>query len=425
MEISEDSIFQTTTFEGRVSTENLDERITFVAHAADDCRLNIDPLIVPGHVYVALIKTMARPGGQSEPFTLVGMSRDGIKFFSQNMRVQGYRVNTEFFQIQIAADEASITLPRERGSATDDIGLILSLRGFKSFRPNPVQAQLGRVEIQGAHAAISADDVSGRVIIQCENDLPLENWYQHAKSLAKFVWRGLQFGHGGRLQVPLIQEYRPDKVIATFYSGSGRVAHLPAIHLLDQSEFIAALVSRFESDDPFPDDVWQAVGWLNSDTTIDEIRYLTLMTAVETVLDTLIPDAPSTLIPKEEFKPIREALIETLGEFELSDEEKSVFGGNIKGINRAPISRKLRALVNKYDLSPNDFDDDMIRRLNKQRNSITHRGKALDGENLWDSILYARELIALIVFAELHYKGSYQKYAGGHEQRSLAAQDTV
>ena len=32
--------------------------------------------------------------------------------------------------------------------------------------------------------------------------------------------------------------------------------------------------------------------------------------------------------------------------------------------------------------------------------------KALGGESLWDCILYAREMIALIVFAELRYKMS-------------------
>ncbi|MDX8355745.1 hypothetical protein [Cognatiyoonia sp. IB215182] len=135
MESGEESTFQTTTFEGRISTEDLDEPITFVAHAGDDRRLNSDPLIVPGHVYVALTKSMGKPGGQSEPVTLVGMSSHGIKFFSENMRVRSFRINTVGFQIQLAADEASITLPRETDSGTDDIGLILSFAASKVSTP--------------------------------------------------------------------------------------------------------------------------------------------------------------------------------------------------------------------------------------------------------------------------------------------------
>lgn len=420
MGVGEAALFKATSFDGRISVGDLNEPITFVAHAGNDHRLVVDPLNVAGSTYVALSKARGEPGGHGESINLTGTASDGTRFYSEHMEVRGSRSGTDGHQVQLTTGEASITLPRETTAGDDELGLRLSLRGFQSFRPNPVNAQLGRVTVQGAHKNVAPDDVSGTIVIQNNDGQPGEHWHEQALSLAKFIWSGLQFGHGGRLHVPLIEEFRSAEIVATFYSGSGRPAHLSSIHFLDQSEFIAALVARFESDDAFPDDVWQAVGWLNSDTTIDEIRYLTLMTAIETVLDSLVPDAPSTLIPKEKFKPIREALIQTLGEFDLSDEEKSVFEGSIKGINRAPISRKLKALIEKYGLSPSDFDDDMIRRLNKQRNSITHRGKALDGENLWDSILYARELIALIVFAELRYKGSYQRYAGGHEHRRLS-----
>ena len=149
------------------------------------------------------------------------------------------------------------------------------------------------------------------------------------------------------------------------------------------------------------------------------------MTAVETILHSLVPNAPSTLIPKPVFNPIREALIHTLDQFDLSQEEASVLVGNIKGVNRAPMSRKIKAVVEKYDLASSVFSDDRIRLLNKQRNAITHQGKALDGESLWNYILYARELIALIVFAELRYKGRYQSYAEGHEQKTMAGPVTV
>jgi len=416
----EGSIFQATNFEGKVSAGSFEHPLTFVVRAGDDCRLEIDPLMVPGKTYVALSKLMGEPGGHGEAITLEGSSSDGVKFFSPHMEIRGASSGTNGYQIRLGTGEASITHPRENNSKGSAAGLRLWLRGFKSFRPSPVQAQLGKVFVQGAHKVMSADDVSGSICVQCADNRPDESWYQDAESLADFVWSGLQFGHGGRLQVPLIQEYRPNEKIATFYNGSGRPAHLPAVHFLDQSEFIAALVARFESVDPFPKAVWQAVGWLNNDSSIDEVRYLTPMTAIETILHSLVPDAPSTLLPKEKFRPIRTALIQALAASGLSHDEEEVLASNIKQINRAPLSQKLKAVIEKYDLSSGVFDENLIRRLNKQRVSIVHRGHSLEGDDLWECMLYARELIALIVFSELGYKGRYQSYAEGHEQRTMS-----
>ncbi len=162
------------------------------------------------------------------------------------------------------------------------------------------------------------------------------------------------------------------------------------------------------------------MGWLNNDSSIDEVRYLTLMTAIETILHSLVPDASSTLLPKTKFKPIRNALIQALAEFELSQDERDVLESNIKQINRAPLSQKLNAVVKKYGLPSEVFDQSLIRRLNKQRVSIVHQGKSLNDDNLWECMLYAREMIALIVFSELRYKGRYQSYAEGHEQRTMS-----
>lgn len=418
-EENDDSIFPTTTFVGRVSTGAFEHDITFVVRAGRDYRLRIDPLIVSGEAYIALSRCSGRPGGHTKPITLVGNSVDGRSFSSMHMEVCGWGSSSDGLEIRLRTGEATITFPRFPGNDQAEVGLKLSLRGFKSFRPNPVSARLGEVVVRGAHKISPADEVSGAIFVRCLEQQPGEDWYVEAEAMADFVWKGLQFGHGGRLHAPLLQVFRPDAVTATFFDGSGLSSHLPAIHFMDQSEFIAALVARFESEDEFPEAVWHAVGWLNNDSSIDEVRYLTLMTAIETILHSLVPDAQSTLLPKEIFRPIRDALIRVLPDFSLGQAESDVLENNIRGINRAPLSAKLKAVINKYDLPADVFDQEVIRRLNKQRVSIVHRGEALKDDDLWQCLLYAREMIALIVFSELRYKGRYQSYAEGHEQRTM------
>lgn len=412
------SVFQETTFKGKVSAGAIKEDVIFVAYAGDDCRLIVGPLRVSGKTYIELTKCVGCLGGFGEDVTLTGQSSDGIEFSSQYMEVEGYNSGTNGYEIRLEAREATITFPRKSNPENAAVGLKLALRGFKGFPPCQVQAQLGRVVVQGSRKITSPDDVCGVICVLCPEERPDENWYQKADKLAKFVWKGLQFGHGGRLQVPLLQEFRPDEVIATFYNGFGRPAHLPAIHFLGQSEFVSALVAHFESENSFPDAVWQAVGWLNSDSSIDEVRYLALMTALETILHSLVPKAQSTLIPKSKFKPIRDKLIQALDEFELNSGDAKVLKCKIKQINRVPLSHKLMAIIKKYDLSSDVFNKDLIQRLNERRNSIVHRGQSPNDDELWKCILYAREMIAQIVFSELGYKGSYNSYVGDYELRT-------
>lgn len=412
-------VFEKTTFEGKISAGEAEQCLSFVAYAGDDCRLIIDPLTIHASLYLTLSKHMGRPGGHGEPITLSGKSKDGTEFSSRDMHVRGLTSGLSDVQVELGTGEASISVPRSSKAAQLDAGIKLWLRGFRSYRVNPVHSKLGIVSVQGTRESQLSDKVSGAITIQSADGQPDKSWFRDAEAMADFIWRGLQFGHGGRLHVPLIQTYCPKKIVATFYNGNGRPAHLPAVHFSEQSEFVAALVKRFESEESFPDAVWRAVGWLNNDSSIDEVRYLTLMTAIETILHNLVPEASSTLFGKLKFKPIRDALIQALKQFDLHFDDLSKLEEGIKGINRAPISRKLASVIKKYDLPAGVFNDSLVRRLNMQRNAITHEGKALKNDNLWECILLAREMIALIVFSELGYKGRYESYAGGHEQRTM------
>jgi len=413
------SCFPQTQFEGTVSVGDFIADVSFVAFAGQDCRLVVDPFRVDGETYVALSKAMGRPGEHGQAVKLAGTSADSIVFSSSDMDVGGSSSGSEGFEIRLTTGEASIIVPRpkdEKGTRTE---LKFSLRGFKSFRPGPVKAGLGQVIVRGVHTPTSSDEVSGEIIVQSDELAPDEGWYTQAEDLAEFVWKGLQFGHGGRLQVPLLQVFRPESVTATLYRGAGRPRHLPAIHLMDQSAFIEALVRRFEDPDAFPDAVWQAVGWLNSDSSIDEVRFLTLMTAIETILDNLVPTRRSTIIPKTDFEPIRDALIDVLSGRDLTETHAEIFANKIKGLNQATLSNKLQAVIEKYELPTDLFADDVLRRLNKQRVSIVHKGFAREDDDLWQCLLLARELIVRIVFAELRFKGTIESYAEGYERQQV------
>ena len=80
------------------------------------------------------------------------------------------------------------------------------------------------------------------------------------------------------------------------------------------------------------------------------------------------------------------------------------------GLNTAPISHKMKAVIKKYDLPGDVFNADLMKRLNKQRVSIVHKGFALPDDDLWECLIYAREMVAQIILAELKYTGRYESY---------------
>ncbi|MFC6199205.1 HEPN domain-containing protein [Ponticaulis profundi] len=412
--------FERTEFSGSLSDGNESYDVVLIARAGADYRLAIEPTQVSKECYLSFSKYCGEPGGVSAWLSFSGTSLDGRKLDSEHLDIVGSNHSSSGFTFALSASKATITFPQDNEKAAQqNFRVQWCLRGFKSFRPCPVKTTLGTLEVQGDHRRINPDEVSGWISLKSNDSEPNQEWFERADKLLDFVWQGLQFGHGGRLQVPIIQLYQPGQTIVEFYSGTGTAAHLASIHFLNQSDYIKALCERFENEQPFSEAVWQAVGWLNSDTTIDEVRFLTLMTAIETILDNLVPEKQSTVIPKSEFKSIKKDLNEVIRNSELAVEEQEIFIRKISMFNRSTLSEKLNAIIQKYGLPADAFSEATTKMLNEQRNAITHTGEADPRIDLWDCILKAREIVAQVVLSEIGYTGHFESYANGYQMRSL------
>lgn len=54
---------------------------------------------------------------------------------------------------------------------------------------------------------------------------------------------------------------------------------------------------------------WMAIGWLHIENPFDEVRFLMSMTALEAVVEHLIPQILTTVMPKLNFEPLRKKLL--------------------------------------------------------------------------------------------------------------------
>lgn len=384
----------------------------FEAWAGDDCRLQIEIQPIPTQALMVLQSAMGEPGSFSEALILEGVSSDGETFFSDSADVRGVNFGTQGNSIKVSARKAKIVIRRTTPVPTPR--MTLWFRGFKSFRNPVVKTSLGLVEVRGDTKTAAVDDMSGCVTVQAEAETNLEGWIERADDFLTFMHRGLGFAHGSRLQTPRLDLLIGDWWEATYCEGDGFGPGLPPVHCLNQGPIIEALAKRFDDPRPFPDMLWTAIGWLHNDNSFDEGRFLMSMTALEAVVEHVIPKILTRVIPKGDFEAVRTKLLEALAESGLDETSRQILEGKIKGLNGRTLSQKIQTLRDHYGLSKATFTDEAIVEIIKARNDIVHTGESAGRRKIWPKVVFVREFISQIVFQEIGYSGPYESYVGGY-----------
>ena len=127
------------------------------------------------------------------------------------------------------------------------------------------------------------------------------------------------------------------------------------------------------------------------------------------------PQTETTILPKPEFQDIAKALKAALNEISLDAEPKEILASKISGMNTRSIFHKIEAMKHHYKLSDDVFSKKTVRQLMGIRNKVTHSGLVPEGVDLWQNILIIREMIVMIIFAEIGYSGPYESYAEGYK----------
>lgn len=413
-------------YTGKIAYENEAFPLDFDVWSGEDSRLLIEPQPLHTQVVFKLHSAMGQTGSYSHSLILEGDSADGTSFFSDTVNLHGIKIGSLENTVKLVARKATVTLTLTESTRTPVARRWF--RGFQGFRNPTVAMSLGTVEVAGATKPADENEMSGHVTLEAPDSVCVDDWLKRAQAFLSFMHMGLAFAHGGRLQAP-----RQDIIVghrweATYYSGDGFRRSLAPINSLNQGPFIKALAKRFDDPNPFPDMLWTAVGWLHTDSSIRESSFLMSMTALETVVEHVIPKGLTTVIPKAAFKALRSELLKALSQRGLGEEPAKIFEGKIENLNGRSLSQKIQALRDHYALSSVTFSDDAIVGCIKARNDIVHKGQHASPRDLWPNEVFVRELIALIVFKEIGYDGPYESYVNGyrtvHPSRAATATET-
>lgn len=407
-----------TTFTGEFAIDGKNVPVTLRISAGTDGRLVFDLDPVSAQAYLLFANTHGAPGTAVKEFSLTATSADGKRIHSHRVFVSALSSGSNGHRISINARVATLSLPLDK--AAPKPLLRLWFRAFKAFRNPDIDTKLGNLAVQGEVVGVEADDMSGCVTLQARTDDLGADWREKADAFLRHMHRGLAFAHGGRLQTPRLDYIHGAVWEATFYEGRGFTPELSVQHPLDQGPYIEALVERYEKNGPLSETLWTAVGWMQIDTTFDEARFLTAMTALETIVNDELPEQRRTVIPKAAYKVLRDKLKSVIADDgTLTGEVPAIFCGRIDNNNQKSLSQKIDALFDYYDLPREDFEGVVIRDLINTRNDITHRGIIPDEADIWPQIILVRELITRIILREIGFVGCYESYVGGSGMRDF------
>ena len=393
--------------------------LTASANASGQLALDVEPIAVSNSTQGALglMRSIGEPGSMIDEFGLECESSDGKRLTSSRAYLAGYNHNSEGLRIQLRLAEASLNM--WVNETHDHPALSFSLLGFECFPSAHASTELGSVVVRGATQTKATNEITGTIAIQASDRNAPADWRQQAGRLLKHVRSVLGFARGSPLPVPIAEFYHGNQVDVTFYeTGFGHLSEMPPVPHLNLEPILTTAVTQVEIVETYRDAFETAIGWLLVPTTYDEVRFLTGMTALESLAARFLKKPDSSILGNSAFKRFAKQARAFVDEQDyLNDAVRENIKGKIPELNRRSFSFKIDALLERWNIARTSIDDDLLARLVSLRNTIVHQGSTPEGEDLWSSILVVREILVRLVLAMLHFEGAYQCYIGGRHMR--------
>jgi hypothetical protein len=357
------------------------------------------PLGEKNPAHLLLMQTMGQPGTANEEFRIECMSASGKKIESNRVALATYNHRSGELDVSFHLDEAKLTY--KRNVAAQNPKLLFKLRGFRCFPQIKASNHLGNVLAAGSTKSDETFEITGLIMIEKIAECVVSDWRTSAKSFLDYLVTGLSFANGRMPSVPVIEYSSGTDVEIVFYNcGLPGAQGLAVQHFLNLQPIFSALVKSFNQNQASRNVLEMAMGWYNLDTTYDEIRFVSAMTAIEYLSYRSIP------------VEIRRAV----------QSNNNTFWRKVTARFRKPrwtLREGVELLLNYHGINTDEFSQQAISLMINSRNDIVHRGKIHDGIELWDQIVLAREIVARVVLKLVGFEGNYECFIGGGHTRAF------
>lgn len=290
-------------------------------------------------------------------------------------------------------------------------------RGFEAFDSVEVDTSLGKVRVGAAAGITNRQQLSGAVTVISDAETDKDSWLNDTRKFMEHMHAGLSFIDGGWLRTPLERYWGPDGGAWIFYNAFSSPRELPPEHFLNNREIIESLIRNYFSASPVDEKVWNALGWMQLDTTNHSGRLLAAMTAIELWLSSQFSEDELKFVSDDDFEPLRVALKQVIDCSDIDNDFKQSAREKLKYFHEYSLRRKVRSAFELKGISLNEISRDLIQKLVETRNAIVHRGEQFDDDREWAMVLLAREILTRVVLHSLGFEGSYDSYLGGAQHR--------
>ena len=363
------------------------------------------------------MRSIGKPGDIIDEFALDCTGSGGRRLTSDCAHLTGCNLNSQGLQIGLRTREASLKMTADGEHPRP--ALRFQLRGFACFPAVHVASTIGPLLLLGATRASATDEITGHITAEAADSCESTIWHASAIHMLTHVRTVLAFAHGAPLPVPITEYVFGRHVKVTFHeSGAGSAPMMPPLSHLDLRPIVTAAVTNIESIDYIRDAFELAVGWLTVPTAIDEIRFLSGMTALESVASRSLLSSQTSILSRSKSDRLARRVRSLVDEHEDIDvPDRDAIKDKIPELNRRPFIQQVDALLEHWNISRASIETEELSRLIGLRNKLIHRGSAAEGENLWPATLLIREVVVRLVLSMLQFEGTYQCYLGGRHTR--------
>ncbi len=408
-------------FTGEIAIDghHIPVRLTASAGPSGTLELAVDPILTenPSVAFGLFMKSLGRPGRVIDDFALECADSGGRTITSNCAYLAGYNLNSQGLNIELRTREATLTLT---AAGTHQCPVLrFWLLGFACFPAVHVPSTIGPLVIRGATRAAAPYEITGYIATEADDTCESVTWRASAVHMLTHVRTVLAFARGAPLTVPVTEFLcGPDTEVTFHERGGGSAPVTPPFSHLDLQPIVTAAVTNIENVEDYRDAFELAVGWLSVPTAIDEVRFLSGMTALESVAWRSLPSSKTSILSRSKSDNLARHIRAVVDEQEYIDVPgREAIKQKIPELNRRTFIQQIEALLEQWNVARTSIETETLVDLIKLRNNIAHRGAAAKDESLWPSILLIQEIVVRLVLSMLRFEGTYQCYLGGRHTR--------
>lgn len=282
------------------------------------------------------------------------------------------------------------------------------------------ETDIGEIRLSCYRESQARDKLTNTLTITAPDFCPdAATWAAAAEKLLSRIREYISFAAGINMTAPVREVYLGGAQVTTeVYEQSEQPGTQMPVFAWHQMEafFSHAVAHAVRAPDQ---DLWPAIAWFVLPSVYAEQRLVNAMTALENLVDTLLPSKKKELLTGKKYTGLVAAIEgfskDNLGEFDKLDEVEAKF----IEFRRRPFHKKLVALFEEMEIPTWDFGDEAIKKAINGRNSVIHTGRYKGGNDpatepgLWAHVTIIREIVSRIVFKLVGFTGKYTTFVGG------------